>query len=166
MKDLLKTLREPLTGRTAFVGIGNPDLADDAFGVRLAEELEKAGVPDVTVAHTAPENCIGKIARGGFDHVVFLDAVSAGAKPGSFLFMNASDLKSKFPQISTHKFALGTLARLIESDSATKVWLIGVEPESVAMYEPMTVKVEQTLHLLRDMLLQLIDQKKECSGVT
>ena len=38
------------------MGLGNIDCGDDGFGVRLAEELLEAGVPDVEVAGTAPED--------------------------------------------------------------------------------------------------------------
>ena len=60
--------------------------------------------------------------------MVFLDAVSTGAEPGSVVFLDASEIKNRFPQVSTHKFALGALAGLIEAESPSRVWLLGIQP--------------------------------------
>ena len=50
MKDLRQQLAELLQGRVCLMGLGNVDCGDDGFGVRLAEDLLKAGVPDVVIA--------------------------------------------------------------------------------------------------------------------
>jgi len=67
MGDLAKELRERLRGRVCLVGIGNPDLGDDGFGVRLAEVMRAAGHPDVVVAGTTPERWAARLAEEGFD---------------------------------------------------------------------------------------------------
>ena len=129
--DLRDALRHCLRGRVCFLGLGNPDLADDGFGVRLAEALD--GITGVTViaAGVTPERHIERIAREEFDNVVFLDAVDAGAPPGSVVLLGSGDLVGRFPQISTHKFSLGTLASLIRMRSRAAVWLLGVQPASL-----------------------------------
>jgi len=42
MPDLREQLREILQGRVCLVGVGNVDLTDDGFGVRLAQMLAKS----------------------------------------------------------------------------------------------------------------------------
>ena len=155
-RDLKQELGESLAGRAALVGIGNTDLGDDALGVRLAEQLQRAGVSTAVVAGTVPENIAGVLARGGYDNVMFLDAVDFGAAPGSVVLMNAAEIQARFPQVSTHKISLGMTARVIEAESRTRVWLLGVQPESLRAGSEMSEPVKQTLQLLAGVLKEVL----------
>jgi hypothetical protein len=55
MGKLHQQLKRLLAGRACFMGVGNVEYGDDGFGVRLAETLTDAGLPDVIIAGTAPE---------------------------------------------------------------------------------------------------------------
>ena len=165
--DLKEELRDATAGRTAFVGIGNTDLGDDALGVRLAEQLQRAGVSTAVVAGTVPENIAGVLSRGGYDNVVFLDAVDFSAAPGSVVLMNAAEIQARFPQVSTHKISLGMTARVIESESRTHVWLLGIQPESLRTGAEMSAVVKQTVKLLAGLLKEVrcgkrSESKAEC----
>jgi len=164
-RDLKEELRETLAGRTALVGIGNTDLGDDALGIRLAEQLRRAGVSTAVVAGTVPENIAGVLARGGYDNVVFLDAVDLGAAPGSVVLMDATEIQSRFPQVSTHKISLGMTARVIQSESQARVWLLGVQPESLRTGSEMSEPVKQTLKLLAGLLTEVLCGKRSESEV-
>jgi hydrogenase 3 maturation protease len=162
MKDLRQRLEESLKGRVCLIGLGNLDYGDDGFGVRLTEELLEAGVPDVIVAGTTPDRCIGRVADGRFDHVVFLDAVDFGGAPGTAVFLSSDEIAGRFPQISTHKISLGTLAKWAEANGTTRAWLLGVQPESLKPAEMglaapprLTPAVQTTLEVLRGLLLSL-----------
>jgi hydrogenase 3 maturation protease len=113
------------------MGIGNVAFGDDGFGVRLAEKLVEAGVPNVVIAGNTPERFVGRVAEGNFDHLIFLDAVDFGGAPGSVVWLGADEMVARFPQLSTHKISLGLLARWAESNGSTKAWLLGVQPESL-----------------------------------
>ncbi|MGD0917682.1 MAG: hydrogenase maturation protease [Thermodesulfobacteriota bacterium] len=155
-KDLNTVLHETLKGRIALVGIGNVDLSDDGFGVRLAESLAGAGLAHVLVTHTVPEDHLATLTRGGFDNVVFLDAVSIGAEPGSVVFLDACEIKNRFPQVSTHKLALGMLAGLIESEKTTRVWLLGAQPATLKQGTGLSEPVERTVEILKALLLDTL----------
>ena len=159
-KNLQETIKEALTGRTVFVGIGNVDLGDDGSGVRLAEALADSGLPDVLIAHTVPENHITTLVRGGFENVVLMDAVSTGSEPGSVVFLDASEVKIRFPQISTHKLSLATLAQLIESESPAHVWLLGIQPQTIKQGSGLSKPLETTLKFLKIILLDIFHQKR------
>ncbi len=139
--------------RVCFLGLGNPDYGDDAFGIRLAEELSAAGLANVVVAGTTPEKFIGRISEKKFDEVVLLDAVDFGAEPGDLVFLEAPEIKSRFPQISTHKISLALLADLAEANGQTKSWLVGVQPESIKPGAPLSDAVRKTLELAKTVLL-------------
>jgi len=141
-------------GRVCFMGLGNPDYGDDGFGVRLAEELLKAGVRDVIVAGTTPERHLAAIAEGDFDDLVFLDAVECGAEAGSVVVADSREIEARFPQISTHKISVAVLAEVIESNGKTRVWLLGVQPQSLQSGQWLSPAVQRTIKLLKQLLLQ------------
>jgi hydrogenase 3 maturation protease len=149
MGDLRQQLEENLRGRVCFLGLGNANYGDDGTGVRLAEELIQAGVPDVVIAGNTPEAFIGRIAGEGFDHLVFLDAVDFGGEPGSVVFLNADEIAARFAQISTHKISLGLLARQVEANGTTRTWLLGVQPASLRSG---TLAVSTTVEILAELL--------------
>ena len=150
MRSLRQQLEHSLPGRTCFIGLGNTDYADDGFGVRLAEALIAAGVPDVILAGTAPDRCIGRAAS--FDHIVFLDAAEFGGECGSVIFLDSAQVAAHFPQISTHKISLALLAQWAEANGHTKAWLLGVQPESLRAAPQLTPSLQKTLELLSDLL--------------
>jgi hydrogenase maturation protease len=164
--DFCAAIEEALTGKIGFVGIGNTDLGDDGFGVRLAEALAASGVPDVIIAGTVPENHITSLIDGRFDNLVFIDAVNTGADTGSVVFLEADDIKSRFPQVSTHKFSLGSLARLIEMESSARVWLLGIQPatlrEGTGLSDAARTTMELLHRILLDALPRLMQTEVEC----
>lgn len=159
MADLRQQLQSILQGRVCLVGVGNVEQGDDGFGVRLAERL---GMGDgrwamgddfeVVVAGPVPERYLGQLASGAFDTVLFLDAVECGATPGSVVLLDTSDMGARFPQVSTHKLSLGLLAKLIEASGRTKVWLLGVQPQSVQPGAGLSPAVAATLEGLVSLL--------------
>lgn len=136
-------------GRTAFLGIGAAEREDDAAGVRCAALLLEAGVGDVFVGATTPEQCIPAIRDGGYDTIVLLDAVDAGIEPGSVLLCDAQEIESRFPQISTHKLSASLLARLLTDGNDSRVWLLGIAAGSIAHSgAALTGPVDETVRLL------------------
>jgi len=152
MADLRDSLRRHLRGRVCLVGIGDPERGDDGLGVRLAEAMRLLGHPDVIVAERTPERWIDHLARGGYQAVLFVDAVEMGASPGAAVFLKSHQVEARYPQVSTHKISLGTLARLIETNGSTRVFLLGVQPESVRAATRLSAAVETTFAILRDLL--------------
>ena len=139
MPDLREQLRRLLLGRVCLVGVGNADAGDDGAGMRLAETLAEGEIrnpkseirnrrPDILLAGLEPERHLSQLADGRFEHVVFLDAVDCGAEPGAVVLLNTGEMAGRFPQVSTHRLSLGLLARLIEAEGRTRVWLLGIHP--------------------------------------
>lgn len=167
MADLHDRLRQILQGRACLVGVGNVDLGDDGLGVRLAESLMAGPRSDSPAAGgfarsrfgfellnagTTPERWLSPLAGGGFDHVVFLDAVEFGGRPGAVVLLDAGQLAARFPQVSTHKLALGLLAGWLQRCGGTRVWLLGVQPAMLRAGEGLSEPVQRTLDLLRQLI--------------
>ncbi len=121
-----------------------------------AWELERVSGPcfRVMVAGSVPERRISRATSGGFQHIVFLDAVEFGGSPGDVVFLNSSEMQARFPQISTHKISLSVLAMWAESTGATRAWLLGVQPESIKAGQLLSARVKTTLEALKQLLLQ------------
>ena len=64
-----------------------------------------SGACEIIVAGTAPEQYLGRLADGRFDHVIFLDAVDLGAAPGSVVLLDSTQMASarsrRFPPTSS-----------------------------------------------------------------
>ncbi len=158
MNTLCEQLHEIRHGRVCLVGVGNVELGDDGFGVRLAETLRAAGVVRhewrVLVAGCEPERCLAELSGDGLDRVIFLDAVEFGGEPGAVVLLGASEMLTRFPQISTHKISLGLLARMIEADGTTKAWLLGVQPESLRPGTGLSPRVQASADVLSELLAE------------
>jgi len=154
MDDLRRQIERCGEGRVCLMGLGSPERGDDGFGVRLAEELARLGVPGVIVAGTSPDRFMGRVAAEGCDHLIFLDAVDFGGAPGSAAWLDSAAMASRYPQVSTHRVSLGLLARLAESGGGTRAWLLGVQPQSLGPAGRLSPAVQRTLEILRDWLRQ------------
>lgn len=161
MPDLREQLEVCFQDRVCLMGLGNTDYGDDGFGVRLAETLAAAGVPDVVIAGASPDRFVGRAAGEGFNHLIFIDAVEFGSAPGSVVFLNAEEMSARFPQISTHKISLGLLAKWIEASGSTRAWLLGVQPESLKPGAGLTPTVQRTL----EALVELLSKMPACASV-
>jgi hydrogenase 3 maturation protease len=161
MSDLRQQLCESLKGRVCLMGLGNVDLGDDGFGVRLGEELAAAGVSGVIIAGTAPDRYLGGVVDEGYEHLVFLDAVEFGGAPGSVILLDSGEMAVRFPQVSTHKISLGVWAMWVEATGRTKVWLLGVQPESLKPGQGLTPTLQTTLASLCEILSGLMPLRRK-----
>lgn len=150
MPDLRQQLQSFAGGRVCFLGLGNVGGGDDGFGVRLAEELIRAGVRDVIMALSAPDVLAGRFIDTGFNHLVFLDAVDFGGDAGSAVLLNSQEITARFPQVSTHHISLGMLARHFEAGGKLRVWLLGVQPESLKRSLLLSPAVQKTMSILAE----------------
>ena len=163
MQNLREQLRELRRNQVCLVGVGNTDCGDDGFGVRLAERVAQASrlmrLDGVSVlgAGNMPEHNLAQLADGGYGHVIFLDAVEFGGEPGATVLLDSTQMAARFPQVSTHKLSLGLLARLIEANGRTRAWLLGVQPESLKAGSGLSPRVQTTLELLAELLIERVD---------
>jgi hydrogenase maturation protease len=155
MDDLCQQLERCLHGRVCLIGLGNPDYADDGFGVCMAKALFDSGMPDVVVAETSPEKFIGEITASDFDNVLFVDAVELGTTPGSLVLLTSADLTARFAQISTHKLSLSLLAEWAESSGTSKAWLLGIQPKSLKPGSGLSDEVQKSLDAVKELILNL-----------
>lgn len=158
MPGLRTQLEARLRGRVCLAGVGETTAGDDALGVALAEALAPLHSETVIVHHAGnrPETTLAVVEEQRIDSVLFLDAVDFGAAPGSVTLLDAPEIISRYPQVSTHKLSIGLLARLLSANDRTRVALLGVQPGSLRLGFPLTPAVADSVDALAGLLRQLL----------
>lgn len=143
---------EDQKGDVVVVGIGNRWRGDDGIGCKIARLLQEQGWKAID-AEMVPENFLGVIARENPARVLLVDAGDFGGVAGEFRIFAADELgRLNFRGFSTHTLPLNMLAKLISSLCGARVWLLAVQPESVAAGEELSPVVEAALPQIIDFL--------------
>jgi len=132
--------------RVVVLGIGNTILSDEGVGVFAAEALRSAyELPDwveVIDGGTAGMELLGPLS--GVDLLVVLDAVTAGAAPGTIVKLAGSEVPVFFrSKLSPHQVSMCDVLAALEfsGDKPRDLVLIGVEPESLELGLELTTAV-------------------------
>lgn len=94
--------------KTIVVGIGNPVLTDDSFGIRVVEQL--SGIMETKVLSTTGFDAIDALL--GFDRAYIVDGVSTGVNPGTIMELSPGDLMAELEFSGTHNLHLGAALHL------------------------------------------------------
>jgi hydrogenase 3 maturation protease len=152
------TLRDELaarlSGRTVVVGVGNPLRGDDGAGCLVARCLQ--GTPDVRVieAEEVPESFVGDIAAAAPDVVVLVDAVDLRALPGTVAVLESDDVAAYAP--TTHRLPLSLVMDVVRRRTGADVFLIAVQPLSLAFGADVCAEVSASVELLAGVLSELL----------
>lgn len=151
---LADELAARLSGRTVVVGVGNPLRGDDAAGCLLARRLQ--GIRDVRVieAEEVPESFVGDIAAAAPDVVVLVDAVDLGAEPGAVALIEREQVAAFAP--TTHRLPLSLVMDVVQRRTGADVFLIAVQPLSLAFGAPVSPQVGAGVELLAGVLSELL----------
>ncbi|WP_199152688.1 hydrogenase maturation peptidase HycI [Chromobacterium sp. ASV23] len=130
------------------LAVGNSMMGDDGAGPLLADLMRQAPLPgwDVEDGGSAPENATHRIAARAPRRVVLVDAADMGLAPGEIRRVPPDALADMFI-MSTHDLPLSfVMERLAET--VPVVEFIGIQPDLVAFYCPMTEQVRQAVSRL------------------
>jgi hydrogenase 3 maturation protease len=143
---------EILKGKVVLVGIGNPLRGDDAFGPRLIERLTGKVRAVCIDAGTAPESYTGKIVKEKPDTIVLVDVVHLNQSPGDYALLGKAEIiKSGF---TTHDMSPSLFIEYLESQTQADIYLLGVQPQTLAMGAEMSEPVKRALDKLTADLLK------------
>ena len=149
--------------RVLVLGIGNLVMSDDGVGVKVVQQLQR-------------EYCFGEnveIMDGGtlgldllpmlegIDHLIVVDAVETGRKPGTCVRLAGEELPLALEtKVSAHQMGLKDLlsvARLL-GHSPGEMVLVGVQPGSIEMDTELTPEVAAVLQVLADNVLEELNK--------
>ena len=141
-----------LPSRYALLCVGNSMMGDDGAGPRLAERCAEQPLTGWTVVDggAAPENDIGFLRELRPEHLVIVDATDMGLAPGEMRIIDENDIADMF-MMTTHNLPLTFLIQQLRDDIA-QITFIGIQPDVVAFYYPMSPAVEQAVNRLYQLL--------------
>jgi len=139
-----------LRGKVIIVGIGNIMRGDDGFGPALVKELDNRVNAHCIDVGTAPENYIGKIAKMSPDTILFVDAVHLSIKPGEYDILKKEDIVSS--GLTTHDISPEMLINFLESQTKAKIYLLGMQPESIGFGDEMSDAVKRSLMKIAELI--------------
>jgi len=144
-KDLVPTPAP----KTVVVGVGNTIHSDDGVGVQALRRLE--GDPrlpsDVTLIDGGTLGLELLAYVGDAPHLLLLDAVDVGERPGSFVRMAGDELTGLPCGASVHQLGVADLLATLPlvSDAPREIVLLGVQPASTDWGTELSAPVEAAL---------------------
>jgi hydrogenase 3 maturation protease len=128
----------------------------DAVGVHSQSPSSPEGGASTSILLAAndPERVLPQIVDGQFDHVVFIEAVDFGGRPGAVTVLRSEEILTRFIRTGPQTLPLGPLAERIESNGHTKTWVLGVQPASLRQDRPLSQSVQTTFQALVRLISQ------------
>lgn len=147
------------SGRTLVLGMGNPILSDDGFGLVVVDRLREETLPEgvSVVASEVAGLRLLELLRG-HDKVVIVDALAGGTRsPGDVVRFSADDFKGGHRYASAHSLGIRTvldLGRELGYDMPQEVVAYAVEAVDVETFgerlsPPVAAAVGEVLTLVR-----------------
>jgi len=135
---------------TLVIGLGNPLMGDDGAGVaalnRLRDEWILPEEVDLVDGGTWGMNLLPLFESA--QRVILLDAIHAGARPGSLVLLRREELPRYFAhKLSPHQLDLREVLALAELREALPETLmaIGVQPEQVELTGSLSPRVASAI---------------------
>lgn len=145
-----------MNGKTVIVGIGNPLRGDDGFGPALIQRLQGQVNCVCIDAGSSPENYVGRIVREEPETILLVDVAHLGLRPGQYQLLQPVDIVAG--GLTTHSMSSRLLIEFLENQTQANIFLLGVQPQTVALGEGISACVTDTLYELK----QLIQEAGEC----
>jgi hydrogenase maturation protease len=143
--------------RTLVLGMGNPILSDDGFGLVVAERLRALPLPSgVQVMQSEVAGLRLLELMRGFDKVIIVDALKSGRTPGDIVRLEGKDFRGGHRYGSAHSIGLATALELggkLGYQMPAQVVAFAVEAEDVETFgerlsAPVAAACEEVVRLV------------------
>lgn len=159
------------TPRILIAGMGNPLLADDGFGVEVAQRLRQRAIASSARVCEFTNRVVplaNELARG-YDLLILVDAGSRGGRPGTLYVFEADDGRAEESDDDADAFAsmldvrLLRLVRLVSGWSGSALVIV-CEPQSVEEFtmglsEPVERAVAVAVELVEEVVAVATGQR-------
>ncbi len=133
----------------SIIGLGNPDRADDGFGIALASQLKQCS-PNLIFSErerSVEGIVIDLLERKDIETILFVDVADFGKAPGEIEIFGVEAVEQIEPAMSTHKVPLSFLMGIIHQQGKMPL-LLGVQPLSLKFMEKMSDPLQRLLSFL------------------
>ncbi|WP_413285348.1 HyaD/HybD family hydrogenase maturation endopeptidase [Vibrio sp. MA40-2] len=140
------------------LGVGNLLLRDESVGVHIINQLENEyqfpdGI-DVVDGGTAGMELLEFIANR--EHVIIVDAVLTGAKPGTVINLKDDQVPALFHnKVSPHQLGISDLlgALKLTEESPKNIFLVGIVPNDITPGLEMSDTVKSQIGLMKTQII-------------
>ncbi|EMO7190179.1 hydrogenase maturation peptidase HycI [Pluralibacter gergoviae] len=128
--------------------VGNSMMGDDGAGPLLAEmcAANPPGSWTVLDGGSAPENEVVAIRAMKPSRLLIVDATDMGLDPGEIRIVDPDDIAEMF-MMTTHNMPLNYLVDQLRDDVGEVIFL-GIQPDIVGFYFPMTEKIKAAVEVV------------------
>ena len=144
-EDALEQLLEKIDQGTAFIGLGNRDRGDDAFGLRFIDDLKHLIPERFLSEEDGLESVVLRLMNDDkITNIVFIDSCDFGGTPGSYSLLRLDSIDET---ISTHKIPVSMLMALLQNANKD-TFVFGVQPKSLEFQEDISNEIKNVLEKL------------------
>jgi hydrogenase 3 maturation protease len=151
--QLLEKLDKLRGSRTVIVGVGNVLKGDDGAGPLLCQKLHGKINAELIDAGSAPENFLSPIIKKAPQNLLIIDAVDFASQPGTLKIFMPEQIDSF--AFSTHVLSPHLFADLLRKSIDINVYIIGVQPQQMALGLPISDAVEKAIDRLAELLISI-----------
>lgn len=127
------------------LGIGNPLLGDDGFGVEVARQLKDAReLNGVEVVDGGSQGLYLLPYLQGRTHIIVADAIAFGGQPGEIVRLEAAQVPARLQvKMSEHQVGFNEVLALLKllGETPQEFVFFGVQPKCNEWAEPMTPEI-------------------------
>ncbi len=152
-EEQFRRLEEILRVNPLIIGIGNELRGDDGAGIALVRRISRNGYSPTLLVYANPENYLRRIAAIPHRVRLWTDIVHFGGNPGDFRILSPEEIDRV--AISTHNFSLTVLFRYLQESHPAREFLLGIQPRSTALGEPLTPEVQHIVDVLADFISRI-----------
>ena len=143
LTDEVKKILAPAPDeKTLVITVGNTLRSDDGVGPFVADGV-KSTPENIHILNVGdrPENSVDEAVDFRPDRTIVIDAADFGGAPGEVRNIP----REAIPQttLSTHTFPLPVITKMIEEESGSKVYFLGIQPLKVSLGEGLSPAVEE-----------------------
>jgi hydrogenase 3 maturation protease len=161
LKSLRDILAQSAKGRTAIVCIGNTLKGDDGAAIALYNKLAGKIRAELIDAATVPESYIQRIVTKAPDNILLVDAVDFGGSAGAIRLFGVQEIPAV--ACSTHVMSLRLFTDAIARETQANLYLLGIQPQQVALGMEMSDSVGQAVASLTELFIKLFGPYKAAS---
>jgi len=134
---------------TLVLGIGNPLLGDDGFGVEVVRRLRQQQRPPCVEFLDGGALGLALLPHlEGRSHILVVDAIDCGGEPGQIVRLGAAEIPAcRGLKLSEHQVTFHEVLALMDllEIKPQELLVVGVQPRSTHWGDPLSAEVEAAI---------------------